>query len=204
MGYKKIINLLDNAPNQPTKFRTKNWVEINDDSRRTYNTNSQIKFKTSILRSSLCDYIDAYLLISGTITITGAGADDAEKRLDEGNKRVIFTNCAPFTECINKINNTQIENTKYIDVVIPLYNLIEYSNNYSKIFGSLRHCHRDDQNDNITQSESFKLKIEMTGKTPYAGNTNHVQIAVSSKYSSNFGRTLKTPFINFEINLILT
>ena len=77
MEYQKIINLLDNTPNQPNKFRTKNWVEINNDSRGTYNTNSHIKFKTSMLRSSLCDCSDAYILVSGTITITGAGNDDA-------------------------------------------------------------------------------------------------------------------------------
>ena len=85
MEYQKIINLLDNAPNQPTKFRTKNWVEINDDSRGTYNTNSQIKFKTLIFRSSLCDYSDAYIFASETLTITGAVADDSAKRLDEKN-----------------------------------------------------------------------------------------------------------------------
>ena len=67
MEYEKIINLLKNTPNQPTKFRTKNWVEINDDSRGTYNTNSQIRFETSMLRSSLCDYSEAYILVSGTI-----------------------------------------------------------------------------------------------------------------------------------------
>ena len=67
MEYEKIINLLENTPNQPTKFRTKNWVEINDDSRGTYNTNSQIRFETSMLRSSLCDYSEAYILVSGTI-----------------------------------------------------------------------------------------------------------------------------------------
>ena len=69
MEYQKIINLLDNRPNQPSKFRTKNWIEINDDARRTYNTNSQIKFKTSMLKSSLCDYSDAYILVSGNITV---------------------------------------------------------------------------------------------------------------------------------------
>ena len=67
MEYEKIISLLKNTPNQPTKFRTKNWVEINDDSRGTYNTNSQIRYKTSMLRSSLCDYSEAYILVSGTI-----------------------------------------------------------------------------------------------------------------------------------------
>ena len=83
MEYQKI-NLLDNTPNQPTKFRTKNWVEINDDSRGTYNTNSQIKFKTSMLRSSLCDCSDAYILVSQLlVTITGEGNSDAARRLDE-------------------------------------------------------------------------------------------------------------------------
>ena len=86
MEYHKIINLLDNAPNQPTKFRTKIWADINDGSRGTYNTNSQIKLKTSMLRSSLCDYSDAYMLVSGTIAITGAIADDAVKWLNGRNK----------------------------------------------------------------------------------------------------------------------
>ena len=129
MEYQKIINLLDITPNQTTKFMTKNWVELNDDSHGTYNTNGQMKFKTSRLRSSLCDYSDAYILVSGTITTTGAGDDDEVRRLGERNKGVIFRNCAPFTGCISEINNTQIDNAKYIDHVMPLYNLIEYSGN---------------------------------------------------------------------------
>ena len=72
MEYQKIINLWDNTSNQPTKFRTKNWVKINDESRGMYNTNSQIKLKTSMLRSSLCDYSDAYMLVKGTITVTNS------------------------------------------------------------------------------------------------------------------------------------
>ena len=129
---KTIINLLDNTQNQPTKFRTKNWVEINNDLRRKYKTNSQINFKPLMLRSSLCDNGDAQILVSGTTTITGAGVDDAAKQLDERNKRLIFKNYALFTHCISEINNTQIDNAKYTDVVMPLYNLIEYSDNYSK------------------------------------------------------------------------
>ena len=74
MEYQKIISLLDNTPNQPTKFRRKNWIEINDESRGTYSTNSQIKYKTSMLRSSLCDYSDAYILVSGTITVAELAA----------------------------------------------------------------------------------------------------------------------------------
>ena len=107
-------------------------VEINDDSRGTFNTNSRIKFKTSMLRTSLCDYSDGYILVSGTIIITGEGNDDAARRLDEINKGVIFKNCPPFTDCISEINNTQIDNAKDIDVVMPMYHLIEHSDNYSK------------------------------------------------------------------------
>ena len=83
-----ITNLLDNTPNQPSKLRTKNWVEVNDGTRGTYHTNSQVKFKTSVLKSSLYDYSDAYILASGTIKLTGAGTDDNAKRLDERNKGV--------------------------------------------------------------------------------------------------------------------
>ena len=136
MEYQKITNLLDNASNQPSKFRTRNWVEINDDKRGTY-TSKNISFKTTMLRSNLCDYADAYILVKGTITITGAGNDDATKQADERDKGVTFKNCAPFTKCISRINNTGIDNAKDIDIVMPMYNLIEYSDNYSKTFGSL-------------------------------------------------------------------
>ena len=208
MEYQKIINLLENTPNQPTKFRTKNWVEINDDSRGTYNTNSQIKFKTAMLRSRLCDYSNAYILVGATITITGAGKDDAVRRLDERNNKIfkviIFKDCAPFIDCINEINNTQIDNAKYIDVVMPMYNLIEYSYNYSKTLWSLWQYYRDDPNDYITESKSSKYKIKITGKTPAPGNTKNVKIAVPLKYLSNFWRTLQMPLVDWEINLILT
>ena len=89
MEYQRIANLLKGASNQPSKFRTRNWVEINDESKGTYASND-IKFKTTILRSNLCDYANAYILVKGTITITGAGDNDAAKRLDERNKGVIL------------------------------------------------------------------------------------------------------------------
>ena len=137
MEYQKIANLQDNrASNQPSKFRTKNWVEINDVSREEYTAGSDIKFKTTMLRSSLCDYADAYILVKGTITITGAGDDAAARRADERNKGVIFKNCAPFTKCISKTNDAEIDNAQDIDIVMPMYNLIEYSNNYLKTSGS--------------------------------------------------------------------
>ena len=113
MEYQKIANMLNNESNKPSKFSTRNWDEINDESRGTY-TGNDIKFKTTMLRSNLCDYADAYILVKGTITITGAGDDDAAKRLDERNKGVIFKNCAPFTKCISRINSTQY-NAQYID-----------------------------------------------------------------------------------------
>ena len=118
MGYQKIINLLENTPNQPTKFRTKKWVEINDESRGTYNTNSKIKFKTSILRSNLCDYSDAQILVSPTITVTEVGPGGRNNSIHVVHKR--------------NINNKQIDNAKYIDVVMSMYTLVEYSDNYSK------------------------------------------------------------------------
>ena len=132
MEYQKIANLIDDASNQPSKFRTKNWVEINDESRGTCNVNSQIKFKTTMLKSSLCDYSDAYILVKGTITIAEEGADAAARHADERDKGAAFKNCAPFTNCISEINNTQVNNAKDIDLVMSMYNLIEYSDNYEK------------------------------------------------------------------------
>ena len=128
--YQKIINLLDNKLNQPSKFRRKTWVEINDESRGTYNSNNQIKLKPAMLKSSLCDYSDAYILVKGTITVnnTAAAGGDANNY----NKKVIFKNCAPFINFISEINNTQVDNAKDIDKVTPMYSLIEYSDTYSK------------------------------------------------------------------------
>ena len=137
MEDQKIANLMDNASNQPSNFRTKNWVEINDESRGAYNVNSQIKFKTTMLKSSLCDYSDAYILVKGKITIIGRGVDAAARRADERDKGVAFKNCAPFTNCISEINNTQVDDAKDINIVMPMYNLIEYSDNYAETSGSL-------------------------------------------------------------------
>ena len=132
MEYQKITNFLDNTPNQPTRFETKNWVEVNEDSRGTYNTNSQTKIKMSMLKSSLCDYSDVYMLVTGTITVPST------------RKNIIIKNCAPFTDCMSKINNTQIDNAKYIDMIMPMYNLIQHSDNYSKTSGRLWQYYRDE------------------------------------------------------------
>ena len=176
-----FINLLENTPNQPSKFKTKNWFVINNHSRGTYNPNSQIKFKTSMFKWSLCGYSDAYILLSNTITITRAGADGNAKQLDERNKGVIFKNCAPFTDCISEINNIQIDNAKDLDAVMPMCDLFEYSGSYLKTSGSLWQYYRDKPNDILINSKLFKFKMKITGKTPAAVNTKGVKIAVPLK-----------------------
>ena len=162
MEYQKIANLIDDASNQPSKFKTKNCVEINDESTGTYNVNSQIKFKTTMLKSNLCDYSDSYNLVEGKITITGAGDDAAARQADERGKDVAFKNCAPSTNCISESNNTQIDNAKDIDIVIPMYNLIKYSDNYAKTSENLWQYYRDQRNDNLENSDSFKSKIKIS------------------------------------------
>ena len=132
MEYQEISNLLESKSDKLSKFRTRNLVEINDESRRNY-ANIDIRFKTTMLRSNLCDYADSYILVKGTITITGAGDDAAARRADERNKGVTFKNCAPFTKCISRINNTDIDNAHDIDIVMPMYNLLEYSDSYLNV-----------------------------------------------------------------------
>ena len=100
MEYQKIINLLENAPNQPSKFRTKNWIEIDDDIRGVYSPNKQIRFKTAMLRSSLCDFSDAQILVKGNITVNNIAAADAEA--NNTNKKAVFKNCATFINCIKQ------------------------------------------------------------------------------------------------------
>ena len=211
MEYQKIANLIEDTSNQPSKFRTKDWVEINVESRGAYNVNSQIKFKTTMLKSSLCDYSDAYILVKGTISVNNTAADDVA--VNNTNKKVIFKNCAPFTNCINEINNIHVDNAKYIDIVMPMHNLIEYSDNYAKTTGSLwQYCKdipaRNNNNAIIIFAEhnltdSFNFKVKFTGQTGNNG-TKDVEIMVPLKYLSNFWRTLEVPLINCEVNLILT
>ena len=138
--------MIDDASNQPSKFRTKNWIEINDESRATYNVNSQIIFKTKMLKSSLCDYSDAYTLVKGKIIITGAGDNAAARQADERDKDVAFKSFVPFVNCITETNNNKVDNAKDIDIVMPMYNLIKYSNNCAKASGSLLQYHRDGPN----------------------------------------------------------
>ena len=123
MEYQKIRNLLDDSSNKTSKFRTKSWLEINDESRGTYNDDKQVKFKTAMLK--------------------GAGDDAAARQADEREKGVAFKSCAPFTSCKTDINNVEIDYCQDIDIVMPMYNLIEYSDNYAKTCGSLWQYYRD-------------------------------------------------------------
>ena len=117
----------------------------------------------------------------GTITITGEGDNAGELPADERDKGVTFKNCAPFTKCITRINNTDIDNANDIDFVMPMYNIIEYSDHYSITSGSLWQYYKDIPNDNLARSESFKSKVKITGKTPNNGNTKDVEIFVPLK-----------------------
>ena len=184
--------MLDGASNQCFKFRTRNWVEINYESRGTYNVNNQIKSKTTMLKSSSCDYSDAYILVKGTIAVNNTAAADADA--NNSNKKVIFKNCATFSNWISEINNTQIDNVKDIDIVMAMHNVIENSNNYSKTSGNLWQYCIDipgvNNNNAIVSfaennlTESFNFKVKMTVQT---GNyeTKNVEIMVPIKYLSN-------------------
>ena len=156
------------------------------------------------LRSSLCYYADAYILFKGTITITGAEDNVAARQADERNKGVIFKNSVPFTKSISKVNDTEIDNARDIDIVMAMYNLIEYCDNYSKTSGSLWQYYKDGPSDNLADSESFKSKVKIIGSTPAGGNTKDVKIIVPLKYLSNFWRTLEMPLINCEVSLFFT
>ena len=117
-------------------------------------------------KSSLCNYSGAYIIVKGTITITGAEADAAARNADERNKQVTFKNCALCTYCISEVNNTQVDNVKDLDNVMLMYDPVECSNNYAKTSASFWWYHKDDHNDNITDSELFKFKARITGRTP--------------------------------------
>ena len=126
------------------------------------------------------------------------------READERNKGVTLKNCAPFINCKSEINNTEIDVAKDIDIVMPVYNLLEYSNYYSETLGSLWQYFKDKPNDNLTDSESLKSKIKITENTPADGNRKDVEIIIPLKYLSNFWKTLKMPLINCEVNLNLT
>ena len=138
MEYDKINNLLsslelseDNEMSeQLSKLVTRQYVKVNSLS-NTYNENKSIRFKTPMLRSSLCDYYDAYILVKDTATVTG------NEPRDRQNRPLILNNNAPSVSCMTKINNEFIEDADDLDIVMPMYNLLEYSKNYRKTIGSV-------------------------------------------------------------------
>ena len=165
MEYQNITNLLGTTPDEVPRFITKKQIEVHDQSGKfedRYKPSKQIRFKTSMLRSDLCDFSDACIVVKGTITLTKT---NERGFIDIRNRSLAFKNNAPFTNCILKINNVLIDNAEDLDAVMPMHNLREYSKNYRKTTGRLRNYYRDEpnifpaNNDNanpITNSDSFK------------------------------------------------
>ena len=209
MEFQKIVNFLDTTSDDKDlpRFVTKKWIEVYDQSEKNYNVNKEIRVKTPMLRSCVHDFSDAYIVVNGDIIVTYP--DDAKR-----NKSVAFKNNAPFINCISKINGVQIDNAEDLDVVMPIYNLLEYSKNYRKTTGSLWNYYRDESNNLLSSNyESFKYKASITGNTYDVGAgeagydadkvcKNETEIVVPLKHLSNFWRTLNIPLINSEIGLI--
>ena len=198
----------------------KNGSKKNDPSEGNYDVNKEIRIKTSMLRSDLCDFSDAYIVVEGDITLEGD--NDANKR----NKNLAFKNNAPFINCISKINGVKIDNAEDLDVVMPMYNLLEYSKNYRKTTGSLWNYYRDEPSNPLSSdSESFKYKTSIIGNTynvdkkitdddgdevdnpKYDANEAgkyEAGVVIPLKHLSKFWKSLNIPLINFEVELILT
>ena len=226
----KINNLLsslklseDNENEQLSKFVTREYVRVNS-LLDTYNENKSIRFKTPMLRSNLCDYSDAYILVKGTITVTAPGVNNNANNIrDKRNRPVILKNNAPFVSCITRINGELIEDSDDLDIVMPMYNLLEYSKNYKKIIGSLYNYYRDeltnDENNNfanigLINSNAFKYKNKIIGNTynvaaaveGYDVNKNgtkDIELAIPLKYLGNFWRALNIRLNSYEVFLEL-
>ena len=227
MEYDKINNLLlseDNENEKLSKFVTREYGRVNSLS-NTYNENKSIRYKTPMLRSNLCDYSDAYILVEGTIRVTAPGANNGANNIrDKRNRPLILKNNAPFVSCITRINGELIEDADDLDIVMSMYNLLEYSKNYRKTIGSLYNYYRDelsnDADDNnfdnikVVNSNTFKYKNKITGNTynvdagaqGYDVNKNgtqEVELAIPLKYLGNFWRALNIPLISCEVSLEL-
>ena len=228
MEHDKINNLLLSKDNemsgQLSKFVTREDVEVKSLS-NTYNENKSIRFKTPMLRSSLCDYSDAYILVKGKITVTAPGVNNNANNIrDKRNRPLILKNNAPFVSCITRINDELIEDADDLDIVMPIYNLLEYSKNYRKTIGSFNNYYRgelsDDADDNnfaninVVNSNTFKYKNKVIGNTynvnadddGYDVNKNgtqEVELDIPLKYLGNFRRALNIPLINCEVSLEL-
>ena len=159
METQKIINLLNDSSNEESKFATKNWYVIDiQTTKGKYKQGDTIKFETETIKSSLCDYSDAFILVTGNITVAANNDTD-----------VAFKNCAPFSTCTTKINDIFVDEANHIYIAMPMYNLIEYSDNYSDTSGSLWQFKRDEVpagNVDLTidNSQSFKYKAVLVEK----------------------------------------
>ena len=231
MEYDKINNLLrseelgsavDSGSESLSKFVSREYVKVNDLS-NPYNENKSVIFKTLMLRSNLCDYADAYILVKGTITVDGI-VNGVENEINRRHRPLILKNNAPFVSCITRINGELIEDADDLDTVMPMYNLLEYSKNYRKTIGSLYNYYRDELNDdanlnnfannNVVSSNAFKYKTKITGNTYNIGageagydannvGTQKIELAIPLKYLGNFWRALNMPLISCEISLEL-
>ena len=152
METQKIINLLNVSDNENSKFATKKWYIMDNESNGNYSHYDSIKCLTKSIESSLCDYSDAYILVTGNINVTAG----------DNNTKVPFKNCAPFENCRTEVNDTYVDYANFINITVPMYNLIEYSDNSSDTSGSLWNFKRDEiiRNINVTNnnSSSFKYK----------------------------------------------
>ena len=200
MEMQKIINLLNNTENEYSTFATKKWYVIDSESNGNYSHKNSTKFLTNSLESSLCDYSDAYILVTGNITVTGGN----------NNTKVAFKNCAPFNKCRTEINETFVDETDIINITMSMYNLLEHINNYSDTSGSLWNFKRDeiegDVDLTIDNASSFKYKANLIGDTVADGanrKKEKVKIVVPLKYLSNFWRSLEMPLINYKVEFSL-
>ena len=178
MEYDKTNNLLlseDNESEKLSKLVTREYVRVNSLS-NTYNINKSIRFKTPMLRSNLCDYSDAYILVKGTITVTAPGVNNNANNIrDKRNRPVILKSNAPFVSRITRINGELIEDADDLDIVMSMYNLLEYIKNYRKTIGSLYNYYRDELSDDaddnnfdnikVINSNTFKYKNKIIGNT---------------------------------------
>ena len=197
METQKIVNLLSGSDNDTSKFAIKKWYIIDSESNGNYSQNDKIKFLTRSIESSLCDYSDVYILVTGNITATPNNAAT----------QVVIKNCAPFEKCRTEINEIFVDETDFINITMPMYNLIEYSDNYSDTSGSLWQFKRDKITNNADvnndNAPSFKYKTNLIGNTEENGTKNGVKIAVPLKYLSNFWRSLEMPLINCKVEILL-
>ena len=209
MENQKIINLLDKIDTDSKHFATKKWYIINDENNTNYGVNKDtdednpdtIKYDTRVLKPNLCDYAEAYILVDGTIRAAAADA----------NNRLALNNCAPFTKFNLEINDEHVDTAENLDIVMPMYNLIEYPDNYQDSSATLYQYKRDEPPDalanNLTQnnSDSFN-RIELLGDPVHAGGIarRNVKVVVPLKYLSNFFTLLEMPLINCKIKLNLT